>query len=407
MGANRLSQEEAHAISVSELTGHIKAILEGTFPSIWVAGEVSDLTRPRSGHLYFTLKDDQAQMRGVVWRSTASRMKHKLEEGQSVLCFGNVEVYAARGTYQLVVSKVQPQGLGALQLAFQKLQAKLNAEGLFDANRKRPLPRFPRRIGLITSPSGAAIRDFLKTAANRWRGIEIIVIPAIVQGESASRSLVAAIDLAQKFQPRLDLLVVSRGGGSLDDLWCFNEEAVVRAVAASSIPTVSAVGHEVDVTLCDLAADLRALTPTDGANKALPDAALLDRTVINLTQRLKRCAETVIESRRNRIEAMASRTVMRRPHEMIHNRERLLDELDARGRRAMFASLALGRAKIATSAAALSALSPLEVLSRGYSVTLDDSGHPIKRATDVREGDTIYSRVDSGQIESVVKRTIQ
>ena len=326
-----MSEAQTHAVSVSELTGHIKAILEGTFPSIWVAGEISDLMRPRSGHLYFTLKDDQAQIRGVIWRSTASRMREPIEEGQSVLCFGDVEVYGARGTYQLVVRKVQAQGLGSLQIAFQKLQAKLNAEGLFDASRKRSLPRFPRRIGLVTSPSGAAIRDFLEAAANRWKGIEIVVIPALVQGSGAVRSIVAAINAAQRFRPRFDILVISRGGGSLEDLWCFNEEAVVRAVAASKIPTVSAVGHEIDVTLCDLAADVRALTPTDGATRVLPDAALLDRSVLNLRQRLHRCAWMMLESRRDRLESLGSRTVLRKPHQMIHDRDRLLDEFDARG----------------------------------------------------------------------------
>ncbi|MDG2224215.1 MAG: exodeoxyribonuclease VII large subunit, partial [Rubripirellula sp.] len=180
--------EQPHAISVSELTGHVKAILEGTFPGIWVSGEISDLSRPRSGHLYFTLKDDQAQIRGVIWRSTAMRMPQKIEEGQSVLCFGDVEVYAARGAYQLIIRKVQPQGLGALQLAFQQLQAKLHAEGLFAAERKRRLPNYPARIGIVTSPDGAAIRDFLKAARNRYRGVEMVVIPALVQGPNAPRS---------------------------------------------------------------------------------------------------------------------------------------------------------------------------------------------------------------------------
>ncbi len=199
-----------------------------------------------------------------------------------MLCFGDVEVYGARGTYQLVIRRVQPQGVGALQLAFQQLQAKLYAEGLFAAERKKPLPRFPRRIGLVTSPNGAAVRDFLEAAANRWKGVEIIVIPALVQGQGAAQSIVSGIKAAHRIRPKLDVLVVSRGGGSLEDLWCFNEEPVVRAVAASKIPTVSAVGHEIDVTLCDMAADVRALTPTDGATRVLPDARLLDRSVIDL-----------------------------------------------------------------------------------------------------------------------------
>ena len=400
-----MSQATPHAVSVSELTGHIKTILEGAFPSIWVAGEISDLSRPRSGHLYFTLKDDRAQIRVVIWRSTASRLDAPIEEGQAVLCFGDVEVYGARGSYQLMVRKVQPQGLGALQLAFQQLQAKLNAEGLFAADRKRPLPRYPSRIGLLTSPSGAAVRDFLEAAANRWKGVEIIVIPALVQGQGAAKSIVEGIRAAHRITPRLDVLVVSRGGGSLEDLWCFNEEAVVRAVAGSSIPTVSAVGHEIDVTLCDLAADVRALTPTDGATKVLPDAKLLDRSVIDLRNRIVRCIGASLDARRARLDSLASRSILRKPHEIVQSRFRLLDELDARARRAMVAKLKLGRAQVATAAASLSGLSPLDVLTRGYSVTLDANGRAVSNAGDVHPGETIRTRLQHGEIESVVQKT--
>jgi exodeoxyribonuclease VII large subunit len=399
---SHLSQAESLAVSVSELTGHIKAILEGTFPAIWVAGEISDLTRHRSGHLYFTLKDDQAQIRAVIWRSSASRMAESIEEGQSVLCFGDVEVYGQRGTYQLVVRKVQTQGLGALQVAFQKLQAKLNAEGLFDASRKRTLPRFPRRIGVVTSPSGAAIRDFLEAASNRWKGVEIVVIPASVQGEGASRSIAAAIAAAHRIRPSLDALVITRGGGSLEDLWCFNEEPVVRAVAGSRIPTVSGVGHEVDVTLCDLAADVRALTPTDAATKVLPDSALSRRAVQHFAHRLNQCARLVLDARRGQIASLESRVAMRKPHSLIHDRERLLDELDARGRRAILASVGMARARLAASAASLNALSPLQVLSRGFSVTMDAQGRAFQDATQVSPGDTIRTRLHIGEIQSSV-----
>lgn len=402
MNPDHLQTDQPHAVSVSELTGHIKAILEGTFPSIWVAGEISDLSRPRSGHLYFTLKDDHAQIRGVIWRTAAARMKHEVKDGQAMLCFGDVEVYGPRGTYQLVIRQVQPQGLGELQLAFQQLQAKLYAEGLFAAERKKPLPRFPHRVGLLTSPNGAAVRDFLEAAANRWKGVEIIVIPALVQGQGAAQSIVSGMKAAHKIKPNLDVLVVSRGGGSLEDLWCFNEEPVVRAIAASSIPTVSAVGHEIDVTLCDLAADVRALTPTDAATRVLPDARLLDQSVVNLNRRLQRSIRSSIDSRRSRLDAVATRSTVRKPHEIIHLRSRLLDELDARGRRAMVGKLKLGRAGLATAAASLSALSPLNVLTRGYSVTLDANGNAINNADTVKIGDTIRTRLNQGEIESVV-----
>ena len=393
----------AKPVSVSELTGHIKAILEGTFPSICVEGEISDLTRPRSGHLYFTLKDEHAQIRGVIWRSTAARMKTQIKEGQSVLCFGDVEVYGARGTYSLVVRKVQTQGLGPLQQAFLELKQKLNAEGLFAAERKQPIPRFPKRLGVVTSPSGAAIRDFLKAAAQRWPGVEILIIPTLVQGQGAAESIAQAIQSAQRITPKLDTLVVTRGGGSLEDMWCFNEEQVVRAVAHCDIPTISAVGHEVDITLCDLAADVRALTPTDGATCALPDRNMVVNTLSDLQARLHRSARNGITSRKNRLHAIQTRSILKRPHELVQRRFRQLDELDARARKAMFARVALNKAKIGKAAATLSALSPLNVLARGYSVTLDADDQTIQDPNQVKVGDNIRSRVEGGDIESIVK----
>ncbi len=390
-------------MSVSELTGHVKAILEGTFPSICVEGEISDLTRPRSGHIYFTLKDEHSQIRGVIWRSTAARMTTQLKEGQSVLCFGDVEVYAARGTYSLVVRKVQTQGLGPLQQAFLELKQKLNAEGLFAAERKRPLPRFPKRLGVVTSPSGAAIRDFLKAAAQRWPGVEILIIPTLVQGQGASESIAKAIRTAQSISPSLDTLVVTRGGGSLEDLWCFNEEPVVRAIAQCNIPTISAVGHEVDITLCDLAADVRALTPTDGATCALPDRDLVVRSLTDMRARLDRTARNVINTRQNRLDALQTRSILKRPHELVQRRFRQLDELDARGRKAMFTRMQLNKAKLGKAAATLSALSPLNVLARGYSVTLDCDDNTIQNPSQLKPGDVIRSRVEHGDIESVVK----
>jgi len=388
---------------VSELTGHIKAILEGTFPSICVEGEISDLTRPRSGHLYFTLKDEHSQIRGVIWRSTAARMKTQLKEGQSVLCFGDVEVYGARGTYSLVVRKVQTQGLGPLQQAFLELKQKLNAEGLFAAERKRQLPRYPKRLGVVTSPSGAAIRDFLKAAAQRWPGVEILIIPTLVQGQGASESIARAIETAQQVSPSLDTLVVTRGGGSLEDLWCFNEERVVRAIAQCQIPTISAVGHEVDITLCDLAADVRALTPTDGATCALPDRDLIVRSLTDLRSRLHRSVRNGITARRNRLNSLQTHSILKRPHELVQRRFRQLDELDARARKSMFTRMELNKAKLGKAAATLSALSPLNVLARGYSVTLDSDDNTIQNPSQVQPGDTIRSRVEHGDIESVVK----
>ncbi|MEC8473511.1 MAG: exodeoxyribonuclease VII large subunit, partial [Planctomycetota bacterium] len=257
---------------------------------------------------------------------------------------------------------------------------------------------------VITSASGAAVRDFLKAAAHRWTGSEIIIIPSLVQGNEAISRLVNAIQVAHQYRPKLDALVITRGGGSLEDLWCFNEERVVRAVAASTIPVISAVGHEIDVTLCDLAADVRALTPTDGATKSLPDAEALIRHIQNLGQRLQRQADQTIQNRRARLQAIESRTVVKRPHDMVLDRTRMLDELDGRARRAIFAQIELGRAHLASSAAALSALSPLQVLTRGYSVTLSESGEAIQDAKQVQPGDLLRTRLHQGEVWSRVNR---
>ncbi len=298
---------------------------------MWVAGEITDIARPRSGHLYFTLKDERSQLRGVMWRSVVEKLPFDLDDGQSLLCFGDIEVYAARGTVQMVVRKCQPQGMGALQLALAQLQAKLESEGLFASERKRPLPRLPRKIAIITSPTGAAIRDFLQAAASRHAGIEIVLVPASVQGPGSVEALVAGIAAAHRLDPRPDVLIVSRGGGSLEDLWSFNDERFVRALARSRIPTVSAVGHEIDVTLSDLVADVRALTPTDAASRVLPDRDVLVDVLEALDATMRRCLFHRIDGSRQRLDWIESRPIFRNPFELVLHRSRLVDELDDRG----------------------------------------------------------------------------
>ena len=358
--------EPGQAISVSFLTDHIKAVVEGTFPPVWVNGEISGLSQPRSGHKYFTLKDDTAQIRCVIWRSTAERLKLDLKDGQEIDCFGGLEVYAARGTYQLVVRKARSQGIGALQQAFLELQSKLQAEGLFAAERKRPLPAFPKRIGIVTSASGAAVRDFLQAAAERWAGAQIFVIPSQVQGPGSVQTLVSGLRLANRVRPALDVVILSRGGGSLEDLWSFNEEKLVRAVAKSKVPTVSAVGHEVDITLCDLAADVRALTPTDAATKVIPDGNFFDESIRGLTSRLHRSMRAIISQRSEQLSYLSQRPVIRKPTEMIHVKSHYLEELENQATRAIRESIERMKSRVATGAASLSALSPLSVFCLLY-----------------------------------------
>lgn len=396
------AQTADEAFSISEINARIKRAVESGLSGMWVAGEITDIARPRSGHLYFTLKDERSQLRGVMWKSVAERLPFDLDDGQSVLCYGDIEMYAARGTVQMVVRKCQPQGMGSLQLAFAQLQAKLEAEGLFAVERKRELPRLPRRIAIVTSPTGAAIRDFLQAAAARHAGVEIVMIPASVQGPGSVDELIAGIAAAHHLDPLPDVLIVSRGGGSLEDLWSFNDEKFVRALSRSRIPTVSAVGHEIDVTLSDLVADVRALTPTDAASRVLPDREVLVDVLDALAATMRRSLFRRIENSRQRLRWIQSRPIFQKPVVMIHDRSRYIDELDERAKNSMWRIWRKRDTRLKQAAAAVSALSPLSVLSRGYSVTQTDDGDVIRSIAQVRSGQTIVNRLDDGEVRSTV-----
>ncbi len=390
-------------LSVSQLTALIQGTLESAFTSLWVGGEVSGVTRHRSGHVYFTLKDEAAQIRGVLWRTTAQRLRFRLEEGQQVVCLGDLDVYPPRGTYQLVVRQVEPQGLGALQLALAQLQRRLAAEGLFDPARKRPLPSFPRRVGFVTSPTGAAIHDFLQVANRRCSCVQIFVIPARVQGEGSASDIVRGIQLANRIAPTLDVLVVGRGGGSLEDLWSFNEEAVVRAIYASRVPVVSAVGHEIDVTLADLVADVRALTPSEAAERVIPSAGELRQRLGGIQRRMVAMLRGRALAARRHVEQLARARILRNPQSLIFDLAHRLDELDQQALRAMRRQLDRSRDRIASAAGRLKNLSPLAVLARGYSVTTDAAGQILNSAAAVESGQLISTRLSSGSLVSRVE----
>jgi exodeoxyribonuclease VII large subunit len=323
-----------------------------------------------------------------------------------VICCGNVDVYAPRGSYQLIIRKMEPKGLGALQMALRQLQQRLAAEGLFAPERKRPLPRFPARIGFVTSPTGAAVRDFVEVLRGRWQDAHVTVIPVRVQGEGAATEIADAIAQANRMQPRLDVLVVGRGGGSLEDLWCFNEEIVVRAIYASQIPVVSAVGHEIDVTLADLVADARALTPTDAGQLLVPSREELNAVLGNFRHRLTNGLRTRAATARARFEAAATSPVMRKPFDRIQLLSRTLDELEVRIGRAIRHRQTLAGRQLAAMANQLESLSPIGVLGRGYSLTTRvDDGQLIRSVSNVTVGDEIHTRFGTGaavsRIESI------
>jgi exodeoxyribonuclease VII large subunit len=391
-------------MSVTQLTAQLKGAVEERFSSVWVAGEISNFSQPQSGHAYFTLKDDGAQLRAVMWKTTAARLKLRLHDGLEAVCHGRLDVYPPRGSYQLVIDQLQPKGMGALDLALRQLREKLQRDGLFDRDRKRTLPRFPRRIGVVTSPTSAAVRDFLQVLGRRWAGVETLIFPARVQGECAAEEIVAAIGLANRVAPPLDVLVLARGGGSLEDLWCFNEEPVVRAIAASGVPTVSAIGHEIDVTLADLAADVRALTPSEAAERVAPAAEDVADVVRGLGMRLRMALASRYAHARQRLDALASRPALSRPTDGVLMRARRVDELSVRLHSAARAAVRERRAAIAAVAGKLDALSPLGVLRRGYSLTYAEGDDRLIAVADrLNVGQRIVTRFARGRATSRIE----
>lgn len=388
-------------LSVGELTGLIKESLEEGFSDVAVHGEISNLARPKSGHVYCALKDASAQIRMVLWKGVAENLVFDLQDGLAVRAWGRVTVYPARGEYQLVVRKIEPEGVGALELAFRQLYARLDAEGLFDPARKRRLPSFPRRIALVTSPTGAAVHDFLQVLSRRWRDVEVLIVPTRVQGKGAGEEVAAALRTAERIAGA-DLIVLARGGGSLEDLWAFNEEVVARAIHRSRLPVISAIGHEVDVTIADLVADRRALTPSEAAEICVPDLAEIESRLDHLRARTARAGRMIVASELSRLDRLADRAraaLLRKLDQARHAVDRLADRpfaaIRAAGERR-------GR-ELAKAAVALEALSPLGVLARGYSLTTLEKGLVAVRDThEIALDDRIRTRFARGSVTSRV-----
>lgn len=401
--ASEPAAEQPDVLSVSELNTLAKDVLTERFSKVWVAGEVSDLSRPASGHLYFSLKDDQATIRAVIWRNTAQRLPFDLEDGQQILCCGKIDLYVVRGSYQLVVNQVESQGQGTLQQAFEQLRRNLEAEGLFAPELKKPIPWISKRIAFVTSPTGAAIRDFLEVVRRRWSNVNVVVVPVRVQGTTAASEIANGIHLANQMQPPPDLIVTGRGGGSMEDLWCFNDEQVVRAIFNCSIPVISAVGHEIDVTLSDLVADRRALTPSEAGEIAVPQESEVRNNLMVLRQRLVALLQARLDSARQRLKLLRSRPVLTNPYEGLHLRARAVDDLEKKLVRAIELALQQGHEQVSMMAARLSALSPLEVLQRGYSVTQSSEATVVRSVTDIQIGQELLTQLANGKFTSIVE----
>ncbi len=387
--------------TVSELNSQIHDLLESSFPEVWVEGEISNCKAYPSGHTYLSLKDEKAQVRAVLFKGASFAVKFRFADGLKILARVRVTSYEARGELQLIISAAEPRDKGALQLALEQLKAKLLAEGLFDAERKKALPPYPKIVGVVTSGQGAAVRDIINVLSRRWPGLEIRVWPVQVQGTGAAQSIASAIAGFNELAADTDVLLVGRGGGSIEDLWAFNEEPVARAIAASHIPIVSCVGHETDWTIADFVADLRAPTPSAAAELVVPEkAAILDR--------IAELDDSMLQLLRDRLEILSRRLVYAAAHPLLSDPRRLweqrvlrVDELSTRLPAAARHVLEILELRFSASAGKLDAISPLKVLGRGYAIATS-RGRALTKANQVKTGDEVAVRLHEGSIRCEV-----
>lgn len=370
--------DKIHIYTVTELTRKIKNMLESAFSSVWVEGEISNFVQHTSGHMYFSLKDADSVLSAVMFRNVNKDIKFDMHDGLKVVCFGRISLYEKRGSHQIYVDRLEPKGIGALQLAFEQLKEKLRKEGLFDEERKKTIPFLPSRIGVVTSPTGAAIQDILNIIQRRFCNVEIILNPVKVQGDGAKEEIAEAIRLFNELA-NVDVMIVGRGGGSLEDLWAFNEEIVARAIAGSDIPVISAVGHEVDWTIADFVSDLRAPTPSAAAELAVPLKEDLLTSIDDAALRLKNALSNVSVQYEQRLDDILEGLIQG-------------EELFIKGKEDALFSI-VGK---------LEALSPLNVLKRGYSITETEDGKIVKNESQVKTGETIVTRFSRGKVKSRV-----
>lgn len=388
--------------SVTEITREIKNRLEDSFAGVWIAGEVSNVHKPSSGHTYLTIKDQCAQLQAVMFRGVGSRLKFELKDGLEVVAYGSISVYEPRGQYQLKIEAVEPKGVGALQLAFQQLKEKLTKEGIFNSEHKKKLPFLPQKVAIVTSPTGAAVRDMVNVINRRFENIQILLCPVKVQGDGAADEIAEAIANVNRLGD-VDVMIVGRGGGSIEDLWAFNEETVARSIYHSVVPVISAVGHETDVTIADFVADKRALTPSEAGEMVVPRMdVLLDKLRV-VNGRLSRSLQNTVQRARNRLQVAANSYAFRKPLDRVYNLQQRLDDILQRAEAAVKHKHEDVRSRLLHAGEKLEGLSPLGILNRGYSLTtLIGDVTPLSNADRLKKGDKIRTRLIDRNIISVV-----
>lgn len=389
--------------SVAQLNNYVKSLMDYdlTLKALFLVGEISNFKAHSSGHMYMTLKDDKSSIKAVMFRGNASKLKFMPSDGMKIIAFGSVSVFERDGAYQFYIENMQPDGVGSLSIAFEQLKEKLQKEGLFDTSAKKPLPKYPKTVGVVTSPTGAAFQDICNVLGRRWPMARIVISPALVQGETAPRSIVEAIEDLDS-SGEADVIIVARGGGSIEDLWCFNDERVARAIFDAKTPIISGVGHETDFTIADFVADMRAPTPSAAAEIVVPDVLAERDHIMQLTMRSQKLMLNRISTLRTSLNLLTSRNVMQGPVALINERRLLLDNFVDRMNAAVSAKVSGDRSNFVVLASKLDAFSPLKVLSRGYSITEGDKG-VIKSVEDVSPGDKISIRLNDGTIRAEVE----
>ena len=397
--------EERHIYSITELTRNIKDVLESSFGYIWVEGEISNLRCPASGHIYFTLKDKNSELKAVLFKFSRSKVKFDLEDGISAICYGQITVYEKSGQYQLRAEHMEPRGLGALMLKLEQLKKKLAQEGLFDEKYKKEIPFLPLKIGIVTSDTGAAVKDIIKVLKRRFPDLHIVIYPVRVQGEYAAAEIAQAIDDLNKMDKKVDVIITGRGGGSIEDLMAFNEEKVARAIFASNIPVISAVGHERDWTISDLVADLRAATPSAAAELAVRDESELEDRIYNYSRRIKASLLNMLDRKQKALEKLSGRYGLYRIKNLIPQKAQRLDEVMIDLRRSTDNIVRANKERLKYILKHLDNLNPLSILSRGYSLTTDaDTSEVIKTSRALKISQLIKTRLHKGSVISRVEK---